>query len=255
MEDKIDYIISGIFFLFFIIGCFKGFLKAVIGPLSLIACWTYALYHYKLNQNFMIAVGISMLGPIILSIGISLILKIFKKIFNKEAEISPLSRLAGGVVSMAWSGFYFILMILLVAMIPINTPKFKTFKEDLKKTKSYYFAKVYVANHIPSFDSLDKISSAIEDPQIMEEISQSKRFKKLLTNSKVQNLYEDPEIKDLIKDKNYSQLISNPKIQELMKDQDLVMEFAEIVNDHSRNSGLKFVEDESTESEVEENNP
>ncbi len=246
MEDKIDLIIGGIFFLFFIIGCFKGFFKSIIGPISLIACGTYAIIHYNQTQKFFLCITIGMLGPIILNICISILLKVFRKMFNREENISGISRFAGGLISLSWRGFYFVLMILLVVMIPIKNPKFVTFKKALKDSSTYKLAKLHFGDKNFLFTNLEKVSSAIEDPQIMKEISQSKKFKDLLTNSKVQTLYEDPEIQELITDKNYTALITNPKIQKMMQDKDLMLAFTEIINEHSAKdlNDLPLVEEE-----------
>ncbi len=181
----------------------------------------------------MVCIAISLLGPIILSICVSWVIKGVRKLFNREDDISPLSRLLGGIISMAWSGSYFILMMLLVVMIPFKNPKFVKFKESLKNSKTYQLAKFYIGDNVSLFSNLEKISSAIENPEMMKEISNSKKFQKLITDSKVQSLYDDPEIQQLVNEKNYSALITNPKVQEMMKDKKLMMEFIKIINEHA----------------------
>ncbi len=237
MENNIDWIIGGIFFVFFILGCFKGFLKSILGPLSLIGCWIYAMFYYNQTQKFLMAAAIAVLGPIIINFCFSLLIKLFRKIFNKEDELSAISRLLGGLVNVTWSGFYLLLMILLIAMIPLQNPKFVSFKQALKDSYTYRIAKYFIGERISLFNNLEQVSTAVEDPETLKEIRESEKFQKLLTNHKVQDLYEDPEIQELIEEKNYTALVTNPKIQELMKDKDLMMQFSRIVNEHSLQKG------------------
>jgi uncharacterized membrane protein required for colicin V production len=234
LENNVDLIISGILFVFFIIGCFKGFLKSIFGPLALVGCWIYAMHHYNQTEKFMVSIAIAILGPIILNICFSLLLKAIKKIFKKEDDISPLSRVMGGLVNAAWTGFYLILMLLLVAMIPFNNPGFVKFKDAIKNSYTYQLAQYYIGDRITVFKNLEQVSSVIEDPEKLKEISQTEKFQNLLTKEKVKTLREDPEIQEMIEDKNYTALMTHPKVQNLMQDKDLMLQFTAIVQEHAQ---------------------
>jgi len=228
-----DIAIYLILFLFFILGYMKGFLKTLLGPISLIACWAFSLFYYSQTHNIPISLAIAILGPICLHFFLSLCIKLTKKILDQEENLSIISRLAGGCISLIGKGFYLTTIIFFAAVLPYNAPNFVKFKKDLKKTKSYLLTKKYIVNNISFLSSIEKMTVAIQNPKVLEKIHKSEKFKALMNHEKIQSLYEDPAIQEAMENKNYSALMSNEKIQTILKDTELMKEFTSIINENT----------------------
>jgi len=59
-------------------GWLKGFLKSIIGPFSLLIGITFSIIYFAKTKNFVLSLGISIVGPIIINIIIGLLMRILK---------------------------------------------------------------------------------------------------------------------------------------------------------------------------------
>ena len=57
--------------------------------------------------------------------------------------------------------------------------------------------------------------------QMMQKLMADDNFKTFISHPKVQEVFRDPEFKELAKSRDFAKILSNPKFSELMRDPEL----------------------------------
>ena len=196
-----------------------------MGPVSLIAgCWLGYEYYQK-NQNIVAGLAVCIISPFIINILVSIILKIWHKAFNKDKVIplSTISRLSASAFNILWGGSYLAILLVLVAVAPLEAEWFQKAKHDVLKSRSYAVISGLVNDRIPngSFD-VKKVISALQDPAKLQELESTEELKALREDDRLNELFADEETAEQIRDKDYGKLLSNPKMQAVFQDKELL---------------------------------
>lgn len=218
-----DSIVQVILLFYLIRGALKGFLRTLLGPISLISSMIISAAHYNQHHSYVQALLISVLGPFIIHMMLSFFIKTWNATINEKKQPSPLSRTAGGFFSLTWGATYITLVLILLAIIPSNFQWLNKIQHGVRASRSYALIKKITAEKIPieNFD-VRNISAFMSNPQNAEKMESTKEFKDIFENEKFKNLLGNDELQQHIEDKNFGALLSNPKMQELLKDGDFV---------------------------------
>ena len=167
-----DYITAAILLYLFYKGWRKGFLKTLLGPISLVIGCIMAFVYYQRTHNITTSLLICFFSPFVLKFLASIFLKLWHKAVNNNDPLSTSSRLMGSGISILWGGSYFVILYIMIAMVPLRIPWFEKIQSDVTSSHSYAFIEHWVINKIPGA-SLDikKITELLEDPSKLEKSS------------------------------------------------------------------------------------
>lgn len=217
MINTIDIVVLILFTYYLWRGWRKGFLGAVLGPVSLAAGCILSYNYYLKTQNIVISLLISLLGPFLLHLTLAILLKIWTLSPDKKKKPSLVSRLFGAAFSLSWSGGIIVLLILLIMVIPSAVPYAGQIRDHLSETKTYTLISYY-----------SKQNPLQPDDNIrMEKLSQTEEFKQVMKDDKFRKLVTDPEVQKYIGDKDFNGLMNNDKVKDAMKDRDLMIQLFE----------------------------
>lgn len=73
-----------------------------------------------------------------------------------------------------------------------------------------------------------KMKDMMGQMQIMQKLMQDENFRTFISNPKVQEVFKDPEFKDIAKERDFTKILTNPKFVNLMKDSELAALMAKI---------------------------
>lgn len=217
MNNIIDIIVLILFVYYIWRGWRKGFLGALLGPISLAAGCILSYSYYLKTQNIVISLLISLLGPFILHITLTILLKIWTLNADKKKRLSLASRLFGAAFSLSWSGGILVLLILLIMVIPSAVPYAGQIRDNLADSKTYTLISYYSKQNPLQTD--DNIR--------MEKLSQTEEFKQVMKDEKFRKLVTDPEVQKYIGDKDFGGLMNDENFKEAMKDKDLMIQLFE----------------------------
>lgn len=223
MNTATDYIITGILLYSFYRGWRKGFLKTLLGPLSLAAACFIGFTYYQKTQNITAGLGICILGPFLINIAASLTLKLWHAAVNGGEPIPLASRLSGSSLSILWSGGYLAVTLILIATAPIRFGWFEKIQKDVTASKSYALLGRWAGGKIAAA-SLDirKIAAILRDPSGLEQFKSTGEFKALTADPRLKDLFSDEETAGQIRRKDYGRLLANPKMQAVFQDKELL---------------------------------
>ncbi len=181
-------------------GASRGFLASLLGPIALILATVVSYIFYQCTQNLLISLCIGLAGPFILTWVLRAFLHSVSVMSNSVGKYSPLSRVAGALVTWIWGMAMLIITILLLAMVPPVNKQLDFLYKDVHLSKLYHAIK-----------PLD--SAAIDQSSDTENEAAS-----LAEDQRIQDIVKDPTVVDAINRKDYSALISNPKFAALVQD-------------------------------------
>jgi uncharacterized membrane protein required for colicin V production len=228
MPSITDIIVLFIIVFFIYRGWQKGFLRTILGPLSLVLCTFGAYVYYYKTKNIPFSLLIAFIGPIGLTIFVGLSLTIWRRFFNKEGKISHLSRILGSFLNLLWSGSILVGVLTLLLFIPQKMPFFRTTQKDFHKSITYKYLNNFFQKRIPSLANIEQRINVLSlDPQ-QQPKEVSDKLNELRQDERIQSILSDPVIANQIEKRDISQLISNPKILAIAQDEDLMMKFLDI---------------------------
>lgn len=73
-----------------------------------------------------------------------------------------------------------------------------------------------------------KFKGMADQFQMVQKMMQDENFKAFISHPKVQELFKDPEFKEIAKSKDFTRIVASPKFMELMKDPELAQLMAKI---------------------------
>ncbi len=223
MLNMTDYITLGAFLYFFFNGWRKGFLKTLLGPISLIVGCLIGYSHYQKTQNIGAALAICIISPFIFTFLASIILKLWNKTVNSDIPPSTVSRLSGSAFSLLWGGGYLVIMMVLIAVSPLKFGWLETAQNNVLASRSYALITERFGDKIPSgFLDIKKVTAVLQNPAKLEAFESSPEFKALRSDARLKELFSDKKTAEQIVNKDYGGLLSNPKMQAVFKDKELL---------------------------------
>jgi len=223
-----DIAVSVILLSFLISGWNQGIIKTIIGPLSTLLCIATVYTFFNKIQNPFLCLFILILGPL----GLSLILSLFLRQWHKNVthQDPPLlvSRLLGGIFYSLWGWGMMMLVLIFIGMMPQKIFKFKGLQKDIFGSYSYLYAKNAILNKIPPIKSASNLLKVFQDPEKIAEIQNTPGYDEIYNHKKIQDLLADEKIVKLIKEKNVLKLLANPKVMAIWQDEKLIKKFLEV---------------------------
>ena len=218
-----DYIVIAAILYFFLTGWNKGFLKTILGPLSLVIGCMIGFVHYQKTQNLIASLGICILSPFVINILISLILKLWHKAVSMDKSIPLPSRLLGSLFSLFWGSSYLGLMLILIAVTPLPFSWYEKIQNDVLSSKSYSLINEQISKKFPnSFLDVKKITGVLKNPNKLKAYESTEEFKALSNDERLKELFSDEETAKQLRNPDYGKLLSNPKIQAIFQDKELL---------------------------------
>ncbi|MBN1870353.1 MAG: CvpA family protein [Candidatus Omnitrophica bacterium] len=218
-----DYITFVVFLYFFYTGWRKGFLRTILGPLSLVAGCLIGYSDYQKNHNMIGALTICIISPFIICLLASLILRLWNKAVNKNQPPSEFSSLSGGIFNILWGGSYLAMMLVLITFIPLKMGWFEKAQKDVLESKSYAFIDRIIKAKVPiGIPDIKNMADVWQDPDKFKKMESTEEFKALQEDKTMLELFSDPQIAELARNKDYNQLLSHPKIQSVFQNKELL---------------------------------
>lgn len=181
----------------------RGFLNSLLGPISLIIATILSIIYYKATNDVPKSLCIGLFGPFILGWFLRSCVNSWFSLSGAQGSPSLLSRIAGALLTLSWGMVMFIISVLLLAIIPpVNKPLDYLYR-DIHNSHFYQLIKFLDAY------AADKPTSQTD----LNALSEDKR---------IQDVVNDPSIREAINKKDYSALMSNPKIAALIQDPTLM---------------------------------
>lgn len=223
MSSITDSIVLALTLYFLYRGWSRGLLRTLVGPIALIVGCLGAFIYYAQNHNIIVAFIISIVAPLILNIFFSLALAVWHKMTKAENPISPASRAWGAGLCALWGDINILLIIVLIALVPINAFWIERIRQDIFNSVTYSLVNQWTRHLVPE-KSIDirAVSQALKDPDQMQRLQSSVEYQAVREDKTLQKLLADEEIMRDIQDKNFAKLLANPKIQAMMKDPELI---------------------------------
>jgi len=223
LSSTTDSVVLALTLYFLYRGWSQGLLRTLIGPIALLLGCVMAAIHYSQNHNIIMALAISIVAPIILNLLLSFVENDEQKTVNADKPVSPVSRAWGAGLCALWGGINLLLLIVLMALIPINASWIESVRRDIFNSGTYSLIDRWAKHLIPK-KSIDirAVSQVLKDPGQIQRLQSSAEYKAVRDDKTIQTLLTDEEIMRDIQDKNFAKLLTNPKMQALMKDPELV---------------------------------
>ena len=218
-----DSIMLAALLYFFYRGWRKGALRTLLGPITLIAGFCAAFIYYQQTRNIPISLLICFLGPIALKVFISLMLKIWDKATDKKIPLSLFSRLFGSFFNILWSGSYVVLLLISIGLIPMRFGWLEKIQDDVVVSKSYTMIYQFMENRAPATSGdIKKLTAIFQNPDKLKQFQSTKEFKALMADDSLKEIFSDKEIVEQIQNKDYGKLLTNPKIQSVFQNEQVL---------------------------------
>jgi uncharacterized membrane protein required for colicin V production len=196
--------------IFFIIrGASRGFMKSLLGPISIIVATALSILYYNVTKNMMISLLIGVFGPFLLSFILQFLLQSWAVFTNTQIKPNFLSRLSGSIITLAWGWVFIIFTLILLSLLPIWNKSLKALHKDVLGSASYSFAKpLGDIFFIPPKQSTEATPTVATNTDV-KSLADDPRFQKIL---------QDPDIQAEINAHDFVKLMSNPKMMELTRE-------------------------------------
>lgn len=215
---------------FFVNGFVKGFLRTVLGPISLVITMIAASYYYTQTQNLLSTFIIGILGPIFIRMLLTLLLSIFDIAFkNKEESISLPSRMAGALINVLWGSAYILMALFFITLLPFSYPKLQAAQEDIKSSLIYRVTNKYTDSMEPlQALKINEVMTGLQDVHVVERVRDSEEYKNLIDNPSFKEFFASEDIQQLIDKQDIKGLMNSPQIQSLLADKDALRKIMDL---------------------------
>ncbi len=211
-------------------GWLKGFLRVILGPISLVLATVVSYVYYQSTQNIPIALAIGAIGPFLLKFCLQFAVNTWNSAIDRNLPPSLVSRAVGACLGIAWGACLVGLMVLMIAVIPLP-PGTGTLQKSQQNVKDSY-----VFSRLPSFGK--DLALANEQPakggqptngtfpvlnqEMAQRFRSSEEFKTLMDDPKVQEIFKDEATIKQIENKDFGKLLTNKKFLKLLADPKLL---------------------------------
>lgn len=200
-------------------GSSRGILQSLIGPFAFITATAGAYLYYQSTHNILISLAIGILGPMVLYWTLLILLRSIAKLLGGETQPNILSRIAGAAVTTAWGLIIFIPIIIMLSLFPNFHPKIKEMTTDIKNSRTYASIRPYLKwLNLPE----DKAQVVAAPSVHKSKPIHTNALAEIQEDKHMQELLNDPVLKEALEQKNYAALLSNPKIMQMAQDPEFV---------------------------------
>ena len=229
MSSVTDSIVLVLTLFFLYRGWSQGILRTLVGPVSLLVGGLMSFIHYTQNHNILMAFAISIIAPFVLNLLLSLTLTVWRQVTKTESPVSPASRAWGAGLCALWGDVNILLIIVLIALVPLNASWIERIRQDIFKSATYSLIDQWTKHIVPQKTiDIRSVSRAMKNPEQMQDLQSSTEYKAVWEDPAIQELLADEETMRDIQDKNFAKLLANPKMQEMMKDPKLVQKILDM---------------------------
>ncbi len=221
ITDVLAFLFIGFFLLS---GWHKGLTKTIIGPLSTIIC-TMATFTYINQLGPWKSLALLVFGPLVLSMTVSILLKIWNKLFDNNQSPLWFSRVLGGVISLLWGGAMVGLALILFGLLPPKIFGQAAWREDIISSYSYRLVYNSVFHRIQLFNSLETLSATYDDFEKSAALQDTKEFAEIYHHPKIQKILADEKTVALIKQRDIVGLLTNQEVMAVWQDKELMEKF------------------------------
>ena len=99
----------------------RGFLRTLLGPVSLLLATIVSYFYYNFTHDFLKSLLIGLIGPFVLNIILAVVLTLWNKTVNQNQKANNFSRAWGGLFNLVWMGGIILLTLVLLVFMPPNT--------------------------------------------------------------------------------------------------------------------------------------
>ena len=229
-NHAIDYFVLVSFLYFMTRGYKQGFLKTIIGPISLIICGILGYYYYHVREELLRSLFIISFGPFLFAIGIHILLRVWDTVsLDKDEKISALSRFLGSCFCLLWRGPLLLITLLLLTLLPSGEFGWlANFQDKIFNSYSYQIMKGITQDQLPTADGITKVLGAMRDPEKVGKMRASQEYQNIMKEPEFAEFIEDEKVKRLIDEKNLTALISHPKMRALLNNKTVMQNVIKI---------------------------
>lgn|SRR3989338_1651355 len=218
-----DYITIAAILYFAQKGWRKGLMRTALGPISLAAGVIIGVVYYHKSHNMTMSFLAGAVSPFIIRFLATLLLALWVKSSNEKPTLSTLSRLTGCAFSILWGGCYLAVFLILLGLAPFRFGPLEKIHADVTGSKSYALLNRWIGKKSPvSSTNLTKISNVLSDPRQLEQYKTTEEFNSLMEDKQMRDILADEEITVQINKQDYAKLLTNPKIQAIFQDEQLI---------------------------------
>ena len=229
MYTTTDTVIAACLIFFFYRGWSKGFLRNLLGPISLVLSCVLAAIYFRETKNMIAALLMGIFGPFVLNILFSLSIAAWNQTIDGRKDLSEISRLLGAGVSLLWGGIYLVLVLALIPMAPGNSGWMKNLKENVLQSRSHAIVSPWVKTFFPG-GSLDigKVTQLLQDPRYSQKVRSLPEYAELMQDETIQGLLSDEELMQKLQNQDLGEMLTNPKTQALFQNKELLKKLMDL---------------------------
>ncbi len=226
----IDYILTGIVFLYALFGFAIGIIKQLFGLLSIAFSLLAGALFYIKTGNFLL------LPVVIIAAGITFKVAIYvikKMCFDPESEkpkISLPSRIGGGLIG-GFKGavFVFIILLCLNLSMGFSGPRSTAIYKRIKR--SFFYSCISENNlllNIKITRNIHFASKLLKENQTIILPDDDEGIRKLKENPLFKAVANDKDLQESIQNKDYKKILFNSNVRKLLNDKDFIKQMCAI---------------------------
>lgn len=247
--------ITDIIILFFLAisttcGFFSGIFQVLIGPTSLILSTIACYFIYLFTQNMVV----SIIACIPVQFIISWLLKLTVKNFIPPMEdnlLSIISRLGGGIVSLAWSGLIAGIIVALLGVLPLERFELNNLSKDVRQSTTFSLLRPLLVKRgfiaepvVKPSDCLGGLCKMTD--QTVEDLAEDPEVKEIMNDPRMQKLSNDPKAMEAVEKRDIQALLSNPVVAELTADPSFLVKAMKVYGKLQRLSSTSAAESKTS---------
>jgi len=225
-----DYIVLVVVSLSTLNGWRRGFLRSLLGPLSLVVCSVLSFVYFQKTHNLFWSLLLCILGPLLLNILLALLLRSGQKTDEEGQSISSGSRILGALFNLSWNTGILILFLVWILMIPANVFGLAKIHSDINGSMTISLLNQRLPNHLPLVDHFQNTWRVLNNPKERKMIESSLEYKAIAQDEKIQGILADQNLIGQIHRGEMTKVLSNPNIQEIFQDKELIKKFLALEN-------------------------
>jgi uncharacterized membrane protein required for colicin V production len=229
MYSTTDIISAVCLIFFFYRGWAKGFLRNILGPVSLILSCVLAAIYFRETKNMITSLLIGILGPFALNILFSVLIAVWNKTMDGKKDPSQISRLLGAGVSLLWGGFHLVLILALISLAPGNAGWMKNLKSDVLQSRSYTMVILWIKKlSLEAFPDIGKTAMLLRDPGYSQKLRSLPGYAELMRDQTIRHLLSDEDLMQKLKNCDIKEMVTNPKTRAVFQNPALLKKLMDL---------------------------
>jgi len=206
----------------------KGFLRTLVGPISLCISIALAFIYFEKTRNIAGALLGTLFGPLAVSLILYFFVGLWHRNIDKGVPPEWPSRLLGSIFNLLWGSCIVISTILIAAVLPSPAPRMQALRENIVSSWSYFLIEKFIKNKIPFIDQTETIIKVSQDPKKLSEFQSVPEFTAIYNDSKIQKLLSDKKTLEQIQNRDIAELLQNPTFLALWQDEKLFLKMMDL---------------------------